>query len=161
MGWGRLPITGERLLFYSFARARRKVWSTAAWSTTIPEEIMEWGFSELASVDVKKAFACFSQGKSCLIHGIAFCNGMSSSAISQYLKSWLPRGWWCIAWRCSLLRCTVGGWGIMVKSWNTTGYKEGNVQYESTSALEQPRDVMKSLFASLTGLSLEQSGRLN
>lgn len=47
---------------------------------------MEWGFSEVASVDAKKVFASFSQGKSCLIHGIAFCNEMSSSAISSTLR---------------------------------------------------------------------------
>lgn len=103
---------------------------------------------------VKKVFGSFSQGKLCLIHGIAFCNEMRSSAVSQCLKSWLPRAWW-YSW------VTVGGWGIMVISWNTTGYKEGNVWFESTSALEQPRVVMKYLFASLTGLNLEQSGRLN
>lgn len=48
--------------------------------------MMEWICLEVIPVHVKKVFASFNQGKSCLIHGIAFCNEMTSSAVSQYLR---------------------------------------------------------------------------
>lgn len=48
--------------------------------------MMEQVCLEVIPVHVKKVFASFNWGKSCLVIGIAFCNEITIFAVSLYLR---------------------------------------------------------------------------